>query len=225
MSLTYEVVTSSHKASTRPSAATSSTDNEHCWEQTATSGKEKHNFITKQKKQSMNWNMHSIMNLVTLKSSFSEQCKGGDVPPRIQGSPGFHTVGGGIYPRHEFDMGDIPPINLIFWEFFSSGFWNFKCNFKAELSILRCLKLIRGLFPFIYTNFFSSWGNLHHLGCNFPAFQAIIWQFSSDTKLPLRSRTSCRSSSSTKRQKWYGTPASRIRTNEIKARQNIVNET
>jgi hypothetical protein len=34
-------------------------------------------------------------------------------------SSGFHTVGdgGGIYPQHEFDMGDIPPST---WSFFGN---------------------------------------------------------------------------------------------------------
>jgi hypothetical protein len=43
-------------------------------------------------------------------------------------------------------------------------------------------------------------------------------------KTSFRSGLSYRSSSSSEWQKWYGTPASRIRTNEIKAHQNIVNE-
>jgi hypothetical protein len=58
---------------------------------------------------------------------------------------------GGIYPRHEFDMGDIPHQLELFFKFFSSGFENLinlsviLRHLEAELSILRCLKLIRGI--------------------------------------------------------------------------------
>jgi hypothetical protein len=54
----------------------------------------------------------------------------------------FHAVGEGDLPRHEFDMGGDPPpphqhqLGIV-WEIFSG----------LELSILRCQKLIRGLFP------------------------------------------------------------------------------
>jgi hypothetical protein len=69
-------------------------------------------------------------------------------------SQGFIQWGGGdggIYPRHEFDMKGA--INLIFWGICLSGFENLITlsvilrHLQAELSILSCLKLIRGLFP------------------------------------------------------------------------------
>jgi hypothetical protein len=61
-----------------------------------------------------------------------------------------------IYPWHEFDMGggDIPPSNSK--ETISRNFFLvlkiitlgvILRHLEAELSILRCLKLIRGLFP------------------------------------------------------------------------------
>jgi hypothetical protein len=77
------------------------------------------------------------------------------------------SYSGGIYPRHEFDMGggDFPPINLSFFGNFFCGFENLITlsvilrHLEAELSILRCLKLIRGLFPHLkkfYFKFFFS---------------------------------------------------------------------
>jgi hypothetical protein len=69
-------------------------------------------------------------------------------------------VGGGIYPRHEFDMGGgYLRHQLEFFGKFFSGFenlitlTNFKWNFKAfgsrikHFKVLKTLKLIRGLFP------------------------------------------------------------------------------
>jgi hypothetical protein len=63
------------------------------------------------------------------------------------------SYSGGIYPRHEFDMGGIfPCINLRFIGNVFSGFENLiltlsvilrHLHVEAELSILRCLKLIR----------------------------------------------------------------------------------
>jgi hypothetical protein len=70
-------------------------------------------------------------------------------------------VGGGIYPRHEFDMGGISPHQLEFFRNFFSGFENLitKCNFKAFRSRIKHFKVLKThqegylLFPQIF--FFS----------------------------------------------------------------------
>jgi hypothetical protein len=52
---------------------------------------------------------------------------------------GFHTVGdggGGIYPRHKFDMEVYPPINLFF-----GNFWGFENLINLSV-ILRHLEAI-----------------------------------------------------------------------------------
>jgi hypothetical protein len=67
--------------------------------------------------------------------------------------------GWGEYPRHEFDMGGYPPHQLEFFGNFLSGFEKLITlsvilrHLEAELSILRCLKLIRGVFPLFFLNF------------------------------------------------------------------------
>jgi hypothetical protein len=64
---------------------------------------------------------------------------------------GFILWDGGIYPRHEFDMGGYPRSTWIFLGNFFSGFENLMTltlsvilrHLEAELSILGCLRLIR----------------------------------------------------------------------------------
>jgi hypothetical protein len=60
------------------------------------------------------------------------------------------SYSGGIYLRREFDIGGYPPHQLEFFGNFYSGFENLITSgilrhLEAELSILRCLKLIRGV--------------------------------------------------------------------------------
>jgi hypothetical protein len=70
------------------------------------------------------------------------------------------TQGWGIYPRHEFDMGDIPLPHQL--EDFGKKFSGLEHlltlsvnlrHLEAELSILGCLKLIRGVIS-IFFKFF-----------------------------------------------------------------------
>jgi hypothetical protein len=64
---------------------------------------------------------------------------------------------GGIYPRHEFDMGDggISPINLSFFGSFFSGFENLitlsVIHFKAFRSRIRHFKVLKTHLGFIST--------------------------------------------------------------------------
>jgi hypothetical protein len=107
-------------------------------------------------------------------SSYFTRCQGSTVGgATVQG---FIQWDGGIYPWHEFD---ISPINLSFVVLFS-GFENVITSnvifrhLELELSILRCLKLIRGIIstlkkknfsPFLVPHTFFPGGNstVHNL--------------------------------------------------------------
>jgi hypothetical protein len=76
----------------------------------------------------------------------------------------LYSGGGGIYPRHEFDMGGIFPHQLDFLGNSFSGFENlitlanFKWNFKAFRSRIKHFKVLKthqwGYFHFKKKHFF-----------------------------------------------------------------------